>query len=397
MAVSFSLYESPHGAGALAWRGGTGPGAGRITRIRLPEPDAAGARARLLADLPEAKPGRPTGAVAEALRRIERHLRGELQDFTEAPLALEPLPPFHRRVYEAARTVAAGTTISYGALATLAGSPGASRAVGQAMARNPFPLVVPCHRVLAAGGRLGGFSATGGTDFKRVLLALEGVGAEGGTLFSGTEALPYDGAEAVRHLCAADPTLARLISRVGAFRLRLAPFRSCYEALGEAVIFQQLTGRAARTILGRVKASIGGARFPAPRALLTAGEERLRQAGLSRPKVASLRDLAARAAGGELPSLSELRGWDDEAIVAALDDIRGIGRWTVEMLLLFRLGRPDVLPTTDYGVRKAFALTFGGASPALPAEVAARGERWRPFRSVASWYLWRALELPAPR
>jgi 3-methyladenine DNA glycosylase/8-oxoguanine DNA glycosylase len=118
---------------------------------------------------------------------------------------------------------------------------------------------------------------------------------------------------------------------------------------------------------------------------------------LSRPKAASLRDLATRTAAGTVPSLRRLRAMEDEAIVEALTEIRGIGRWTVEMLLMFRLGRPDVLPLTDYGIRKGFSLVFrrrGARADALPspAEVARRGERWRPYRSVASWYLWRALE-----
>jgi 3-methyladenine DNA glycosylase/8-oxoguanine DNA glycosylase len=123
----------------------------------------------------------------------------------------------------------------------------------------------------------------------------------------------------------------------------------------------------------------------------------LRGAGLSRAKIASLRDLAARSAGGQVPSLAALARMDDEAIVEALTAIRGVGRWTVEMLLMFRLGRPDVLPLADFGIRKGFAKVFRSRRAradglASPAEIARRGERWRPYRSVASWYLWRALD-----
>jgi 3-methyladenine DNA glycosylase/8-oxoguanine DNA glycosylase len=166
-------------------------------------------------------------------------------------------------------------------------------------------------------------------------------------------------------------------------------------ALAEAIVYQQLSGKAAATIFGRFLALYPTGRIE-PRGVLATKDRTLRSVGLSRAKVASLRDLAARSVAGGVPTLAALATMDDQAIVEALTTIRGIGRWTAEMLLIFRLGRPDVLPLADFGIRKAFAKVF--RSPrhanglASPAAVARRGERWRPYRSVASWYLWRALD-----
>jgi DNA-3-methyladenine glycosylase II len=133
-------------------------------------------------------------------------------------------------------------------------------------------------------------------------------------------------------------------------------------------------------------------RFPGPEELLAVPEESLRRAGLSRGKAASLRDLAAKTVDGTVPSLREIRSLSDEEIIRRLDPIRGIGRWTVEMLLIFQLARPDVLPADDFGVRKGLARILGRKKLPTPREVLRRGERWRPFRTVASWYLWRACE-----
>ena len=206
----------------------------------------------------------------------------------------------------------------------------------------------------------------------------------------------YDVRAALRHLRGADPVLARHIDRVGPFALQLRGTADPFITLAEALVYQQLSGKAAATIFGRLTALYpdGGL---APERLLSTGDEALRGVGLSRAKVAGLRDLAARSAAGTVPTLARLRVMEDDAIIEALTEIRGIGRWTVEMLLMFRLGRPDVLPLSDYGIRKGFARVFrrrGAADGELPspADVARRGERWRPYRSVASWYLWRALD-----
>jgi len=212
--------------------------------------------------------------------------------------------------------------------------------------------------------------------------------------------LPFDTDEALKHLRASDAKLGALIDRAGAFTLRLDPLPSPFTSLLESILYQQLHGKAAATIHARVRAYFGG--DPAPQALLDTPDEVLRAAGVSGNKVRALKDLAARTLDGTIPTPAVIRKMPDAEIIERLTEVRGIGPWTVEMLLIFRLGRPDVLPVTDYGVRKGFALTFQRlpktrplAADDLPGAgvMLRRGKRWAPYRSVASWYLWRACDL----
>jgi 3-methyladenine DNA glycosylase/8-oxoguanine DNA glycosylase len=198
---------------------------------------------------------------------------------------------------------------------------------------------------------------------------------------------------AVQHLRRADRTLARVIRRVGP--CPLAPRRgvSPYQALVKAVAYQQLNGNAADTIFRRFRAQGPGDTFPAPEHIVGAPEEKLRGAGLSRAKTAAIRDIAAKTIAGVVPTRRAIARLTDAEIVERLTVIRGVGPWTVEMLLMFTLGRPDVLPATDYGVRSGFALVYGLKELPLPQEILAHGERWRPYRSAAAWYLWRAVDL----
>lgn len=200
-------------------------------------------------------------------------------------------------------------------------------------------------------------------------------------------------AEAVRHLSASDKTLARLIRQVGPCTLKPRRRRSPFQALVQAVTHQQLNGTAAATILKRLLALYPDKRFPSPADLLATPDEQLRSAGLSRAKTAALKDIAAKTIDGVVPELRAIVRLSDEEILERLTSVRGVGPWTVEMLLMFTLGRLDVLPATDYGVRKGFAVTYGWRELPTPRELLAYGERWRPHRSTAAWYLWRALEL----
>ncbi len=212
--------------------------------------------------------------------------------------------------------------------------------------------------------------------------------------------LPFEPEAAVKHLRSNDPKLALLIDRAGPFTLRLDHSPSPFESLLESILYQQLHGKAAATIHRRVREYFGG--DPAPELLLRTPDEPLRAAGVSGNKIKALRDLAARTVDGTVPSHAAILKMSDADIVERLTEVRGIGSWTVEMLLIFRLGRPDVLPVTDYGVRKGFALTFQRVPKLRPLEAAdlpkpevvfRRGQRWAPYRSVASWYLWRACDL----
>jgi 3-methyladenine DNA glycosylase/8-oxoguanine DNA glycosylase len=205
-----------------------------------------------------------------------------------------------------------------------------------------------------------------------------------------------DIARALVHLRASDAELGRLIDRAGPFGLTLPDEPSSFAALAEAIVYQQLSPKAAATIFGRFCALFPGtASCPGPDQVLAASEETLRGAGLSGSKQRALHDLARRSVDGELPTLDEARGMEDETIIEKLVRVRGIGRWTAEMFLIFTLGRPDVLPADDYGLRRGFQVAFQTEAMPSPDEVARRGARWAPYRTVASWYLWRALE-PAP-
>jgi DNA-3-methyladenine glycosylase II len=198
---------------------------------------------------------------------------------------------------------------------------------------------------------------------------------------------------AIAHLTRADKILARLIRRVGPCTLQPKTGRPPFQALVRSVTFQQLNGRAAEAIFARVLALYPGRKFPAPEELLATPDRRLRAAGLSRNKIAAVKDIAAKTLEGVVPDARAVRQMSNEEILERLTTVRGVGPWTVEMLLIFTLGRADVLPATDFGVRKGFALTYGLPELPSPQALLAHGEKWRPHRTTASWYLWRAVDM----
>ncbi len=206
----------------------------------------------------------------------------------------------------------------------------------------------------------------------------------------------FDLAAALAHLRTADPELALVIGR--ARRCDLAPqrLRSLFDVLLRAIVYQQLNGKAAASILARVEALFPDNR-PTPAALLALPDEPLRAAGLSRNKLASLRDLAAKTIDGTVPSPAAARKLSDAELLARLTAVRGIGPWTVHMLLMFDLGRPDVLPTGDFGVREGFRKLHRKRRQPTPAALEQHARRWAPYRSVAAWYLWRVHEIELPR
>jgi len=203
-----------------------------------------------------------------------------------------------------------------------------------------------------------------------------------------------DHGKAHRHLANTDPRMARLIARSRRYNIAPAVSIRPFDALAESIAYQQLSGKAAATIFGRVRALYPKRKWLDPEQLLATQDESLRAAGLSRAKTAALKDLAAKTIDGTVPSGRALLRMSDDEIIARLTQVRGIGRWTVEMLLLFDLGRPDVWPVDDYGVRKGFAKTFGRRKLPTPKQLVKIGEKWRPYRSVAAWYFWRALDQP---
>ena len=203
-------------------------------------------------------------------------------------------------------------------------------------------------------------------------------------------------APSIRHLKRVDPVLAGVIERVGPCRLQPRREGTHFDALVRSIVYQQLSGKAASTILGRVHALYGN-RSPTPAELLATPDETLRAAGLSRQKLSYLKDLAAKVESGEVPIASDvIDHLDDEEIVERLVAVKGIGRWTVHMFLMFRLGRPDVLPELDLGIQNAIRRAYRLRKQPKPKDVLRIGKKWTPHASVASWYLWRSLEGPKP-
>jgi 3-methyladenine DNA glycosylase/8-oxoguanine DNA glycosylase len=214
-----------------------------------------------------------------------------------------------------------------------------------------------------------------------------------------------DHTSALEHLTRVDRKLARIITKAGECGLQMESTQSIFEALLESIIYQQLNGKVAATITGRVKALFPEnsgrirtrrglvERFPTPQQIVDATPELLRSAGLSQAKMLAIKDLAAKTLEGLVPGAREAHRMGDQELIERLTQVRGIGQWTVEMLLIFRLGRPDVLAVDDYGVRKGFAKAYKLPDLPKPKELLAFGELWRPYRSVACWYMWRAAEM----
>ena len=202
----------------------------------------------------------------------------------------------------------------------------------------------------------------------------------------------FDLQEALRHLSECDEVLRALIGDMAAFAIDAEAGQSPYEVLLEAITNQSISGKAAATIFGRIKALGENDRPPSPGKMLRIPAGKLRKAGLSGAKVLAMKDLAKKAITGIVPTHEEALKLRDEELVERLVSVRGIGAWTVEMFLIFRLGRPDVLPIHDLGVKKGWSVAYGKRHMPKPQELLEFGERWRPYRTVASWYMWRAFE-----
>ena len=204
----------------------------------------------------------------------------------------------------------------------------------------------------------------------------------------------FDTEDALTHLAASSVRMQRMLERVGPFHMQVRATPSVFAALAEAVVYQQLHGKAAATIFDRVcKLYPRSSKSITAQGLMRIDDESLRGAGLSRNKLLALRDLAQKSIAREIPTIAQVAKLDNETIIEQLTAVRGIGRWTVEMLLMFRLGRPDILPVDDFGIRKGYALTFGKKEMPAPRELARYGERWAPYRTAASWYFWQRANL----
>lgn len=372
----FTLFETSQGTCGIAWneRG--------VTGFQLPEASRKQVASRIAVKSSAKRARIIPSQVAVIIERVKSHFKGETQDFQDIVVDLDGAGPFAKEIYAAARKIPSGRTMTYGELANTAGRPGASRAVGQAMGKNPVPIIIPCHRILAAGNRPGGFSAHGGIATKAKLLELEGAAMGPPAVITSMQDLK----QAASRLGKKDPRLARLLSQPIEFRLR--PEHSPYETLVEAVVHQQLSPKAAATILGRIIALYPASKLPPPAELLKTPDERLRSAGLSRSKTKAVKDIAAKTLDGTVPSSREIRSLGNEEIIKRLTSIYGVGQWTVEMMLIFNLGRIDVWPVDDYALRTSIAEVFRMKRVFTPKQAAFLGEAWRPYRTVAALYFW---------
>jgi O-6-methylguanine DNA methyltransferase len=385
--AAYCLFETPLGPCGIAWK------EQEISRIppvvtffQLPEATRALTATRIAGSSGGRKTRVPPPRIAGIIKKVQKHLHGDVQDFLEIVVDLDGAGPFARQVYETVRNIPAGRTMTYGELAADMNRTTASRAVGQALGRNPIPLIIPCHRVLAAGGKAGGFSAPGGVETKARMLAIEGamIGPPA-TIKSKRDFL-----RAAGQLRERDPRLARCLAEPVEFKLR--PDHSPYATLIEAVVHQQLSPKAATTILSRVIALYPSSSFPKPGELLMTPDRLLRGAGLSKAKAAALRDIAAKALDGTIPSSEQIVKLRNDEIIKRLTSIYGVGQWTVEMMLIFNLGRMDVLPVDDYALRKSIAEVYRMKQVPTPKQVSKLGEPWRPYRTVASLYLWNRIK-----
>ncbi|MBI3562068.1 MAG: methylated-DNA--[protein]-cysteine S-methyltransferase [Gammaproteobacteria bacterium] len=381
--VAYGLFETPLGWCGIAWsESGKSRISPAVCRLQLPEATAKLTESRIARDTGACKSNTFPPHIAAVIEKVRKHLQGVVQNFHDIAIDLDEVSAFERQVYQAARAIPAGQTGTYGEIAKAIRRSTAARAVGQALGKNPIGLIIPCHRVLAAGGKPGGFSAHGGRATKTRMLAIEG------TTFGPPPTIKSlrDLQRTAALLKAKDTRLARCLAKPIEFRLK--PAQSPYVTLVEAVIHQQLSSKAASTILARVKALYPGVTMPTPRNLLNTPDQLLRNAGLSRAKTASLKDLATKTLDGTVPSLKQIVTLGDQEIVQRLTSIYGVGRWTVEMLLIFNLGRRDIFPIDDYALRKCIAEVYGMPQAPTPKQLNALGESWRPYRTVASLYLW---------
>jgi O-6-methylguanine DNA methyltransferase len=314
---------------------------------------------------------------------IQAHLAGEPQDFSDLELCYQDVSPFAQQVYRAARAVPCGSTTTYGEISKSLSKPGASRAVGTALGHNPFLIIVPCHRVLASGGKLGGFSAPGGVRTKELMLASEGVGVE--SLWDSGEL-----ERATIHLKTC-PRLGPVIDAVGACPLKPSFPKHPFASLARSILYQQLAGSAAAAIERRVIA-LGSDPFPTAQEFLQLSEERLRGAGVSGPKMATLKRLSRAVIDQQLQP-DRLRYLPNSHVEEQISSVKGLGNWSARMFLLFHLGRRDVFPVKDLGIRKGVQLLFGTRDLPNPTFMERKSKPWRPYRSLASWYLWRSLEI----
>ncbi len=384
----FHVFSIHGKMAALVWNN-----RGEISRFFLPVMCCSDLENIIQKAFPKAKKRRPTEEISLLLAQIKSYFEAKPCKLEWEKFDLQDQSDFAKKVFSVLREVEYGTTISYKDLARKSGKPSAARAIGRIVGKNPVPLLIPCHRVIKTDGSAGGFSAEGGISQKIEMLALEGIKLPKKTLEIDTTSINNDDEieTAIKAISQADPDLAVWIKKLPRFTLAPTDNTTTFQALLEAIVYQQLTAKAAGTIYARLLNLFGGFQV-APLDIMRARDSELRSAGLSRPKILAIRDLAEKCLAGNIPDMQKLSTMSDDEIVGKLVNIRGIGRWTAEMLLIFKLGRLDVLPIDDYGIKKGLAILRNCQKLPSPQQIAHEGRIWQPFRTIVSWYLWRIAE-----
>ena len=376
--VRFSFYESVLGKCALVW-GGEG-----VLRNFLPFESPSETQNEVLHEFAEAVETGLNKEMQKVVSKLRLAISGAKVDFNDVLINKSNWSPFNKKIYEYTQSIPTGSTTTYGFLADAIGHPNAFRAVGTALGKNPLPIIIPCHRVLGRDGSLRGFSASNGIITKQILLRLEGCEVQ-------PPFIGYDPLESSDFLAKSDPRLAKLIKLVGPPCINIPRKVQIFEPLSRAIISQQISVKAAQSISRKLTEEFGkkNGNLDIER-IFKARHEKLKACGLSENKALYLKELAKHARDKQLPSGEELKCMSNSEVVDSLTKLKGVGKWTAEMILIFQFGRADVLAVDDLALRKGHGILLGKKNHESSREqLETYAKRWRPYRSAGCWYLWR--------
>ncbi len=318
----------------------------------------------------------PPKEIRKVKKRIQGHFKNKNDSLVDIKLDLSSASPFGQKVYKALRKIPPGQTITYGDLAKNIGKPKSARAIGRAMGTNPIPIIIPCHRVLAKAGKPGGFSAPAGISMKIIILHKEGV------IFNKKHE------KGMRFVEKSNPLFEKIVKNVGPYTAPYGSISRPYESLVNSIMYQQISVKAASSIARKFIAMYGDGKYPVAKVMKELNDAEFREAGVSRQKAGYLRDLATKVSNGDV-DLRRISRMDDEKVISELTKIRGIGRWSAQMFLIFHLGRLDIWPVDDLGLQKGVQKVLNLKEKPDKKSLVEIGRRWAPYRSIATWYLWR--------
>ena len=381
LSKKFYLFNTRIGYCGLCWK------RDQIIAFYLPESNPRVLAAKIAMKVQGAIEAEPTNTVLRATNIINQYLNGHKPNFDSLNLTVELATSFENSVYIELRKIPFGKLSTYSLIAQKIGRPKATRAVGTALSKNPFPIILPCHRVLSSNEKLSGYSAPGGLTMKLAFLQFENIYLkryQSWNLFTAAETLSHR-----------DKALSKIINSVGLPKIDFLGQSSLLTYLVSLIVAQQLNTQVAKVILSRLFSRFAKNGKLNDSNLYLAKNSDLRKCGLSQRKIITIKEISKLHLENCLPSKRAMLKMSDSEIYSVFSSVKGIGRWTVDMLLMNFLGRPDILASSDLGVRKGFALLKKSSSnnAANQSQLENYASRWSPFRSAACWYLWRSLEL----